>query len=221
MLKWGEAFSPSPRSRDESTAKGSTRLYVSCTSLYVLPVSSVHMSAMDACVWCGASVRPGVLILPHFRHCSNRGGIMCTHTHRRPPVCNHSCSHRQHADHRIMVAAVGVVPRQMVMLLERHAGAMWSVAVPLQRAAMWRKLLYSGFETCFGPSTQGAGAKTHLKSRFRAILRKRGAILPLQRAAMLPAWVRSRPFFSKCCQRDHCKRHAPAVLCPACTILPH
>ena len=31
---------------------------------------------------------------------------------------------------------------------------------------MWRKLLYSGFETCFGPSTQGAGTKTHLKSRF-------------------------------------------------------
>ena len=39
---------------------------------------------------------------------------------------------------------------------------------------MWRKLLYSGFETCFGPSTQGAGTKTHLKSRFSAILKKRG-----------------------------------------------
>ena len=35
---------------------------------------------------------------------------------------------------------------------------------------MWRKLLYSGFETCFGPSTQGAETKTHLKSRFSAIL---------------------------------------------------
>ena len=41
---------------------------------------------------------------------------------------------------------------------------------------MWRKLLYSGFETCFGPSTQGAGTKTHLKSRFCAILKKRGAM---------------------------------------------
>ena len=39
---------------------------------------------------------------------------------------------------------------------------------------MWRKLLYSGFERCFGPSTQGAGTKTHLKSRFCAILKKRG-----------------------------------------------
>ena len=42
---------------------------------------------------------------------------------------------------------------------------------------MWRKILYSGFETCFGPSTQGAGTKTHLKSRFCAILTKRGAML--------------------------------------------
>ena len=43
---------------------------------------------------------------------------------------------------------------------------------------MWRKLLYSGFETCFGPSTQGAGTKTHLKSRFclQAILKKRGVV---------------------------------------------
>ena len=37
------------------------------------------------------------------------------------------------------------------------------------------KLFYSGFETCFGPSTQGAGTKTHLKSRFCAILKKKGA----------------------------------------------
>ena len=42
--------------------------------------------------------------------------------------------------------------------------------------AMWRKLFYSGFETCFGPSTQGAETKTHLKSRFCAILKKRGAM---------------------------------------------
>ena len=41
---------------------------------------------------------------------------------------------------------------------------------------MWRKLLYSGFETCFGPSTQGAETKTHLKSRFCAILKKRGVM---------------------------------------------
>ena len=34
------------------------------------------------------------------------------------------------------------------------------------------KLLYAGFETCFGPSTltQGAGPKTHPEPRFRAIL---------------------------------------------------
>ena len=42
---------------------------------------------------------------------------------------------------------------------------------------MWRKLLYSRFETCFGPSTQGAGTKTHLKSRVHAILTKRGAVI--------------------------------------------
>ena len=44
---------------------------------------------------------------------------------------------------------------------------------------MWRKLFYSGFETCFGPSTHGAGTKTHLKSRFCAILKKGGAIVIL------------------------------------------
>ena len=44
---------------------------------------------------------------------------------------------------------------------------------------MWRKLLYSGFETCFWPHTQGAGTRTHLKSRFCAILTKRGALLEL------------------------------------------
>ena len=37
------------------------------------------------------------------------------------------------------------------------------------------KLLYAEFETCFGPSTQGAGTqgagtKTHLESRCRTIL---------------------------------------------------
>ena len=41
---------------------------------------------------------------------------------------------------------------------------------------MWRKLLYSGFETSFGPSTQGAETKRHLKSRFCAILKKMGVM---------------------------------------------
>ena len=41
---------------------------------------------------------------------------------------------------------------------------------------MRRRILYSGFETCFGLSTQGAGTETHLKPRFCAILKKkRGA----------------------------------------------
>ena len=68
---------------------------------------------------------------------------------------------------------------------------------------MWRKLLYSGFETYFGPSTQGAGTqgagtqgaetqgagtqgagtqgtgtKTHLKFRFlRHLIKKEEAVL--------------------------------------------
>ena len=45
---------------------------------------------------------------------------------------------------------------------------------------MWRKFLYSGFETCFGPSTQGARTKTHLKSKFCAILTKFTPHLRLQ-----------------------------------------
>ena len=35
---------------------------------------------------------------------------------------------------------------------------------------MWFKLLYAGFETCFAPSTESAGSKTHLESRGCAIL---------------------------------------------------
>ena len=42
----------------------------------------------------------------------------------------------------------------------------------LQAMQMWRKFLYSRFDMCFGPGTQGAGTKTHLKSRFCAILTK-------------------------------------------------
>ena len=41
---------------------------------------------------------------------------------------------------------------------------------------MWRKCMYSGFETCFGPSTKvrGSDIKTQLKSRFglQAILKR-------------------------------------------------
>ena len=32
------------------------------------------------------------------------------------------------------------------------------------------KFLYAGLGTCFGQSTQGAGTKTHLKSRWRTVL---------------------------------------------------
>ena len=39
----------------------------------------------------------------------------------------------------------------------------------------WRKLLCSGFETWFSPSTQGAGTRIHRKSRFCTILKKRGS----------------------------------------------
>ena len=42
---------------------------------------------------------------------------------------------------------------------------------------MWLNLLYSGFETCFGPSAQGAETETHLKSRFCAILKNGGEII--------------------------------------------
>ena len=35
---------------------------------------------------------------------------------------------------------------------------------------MWRKLLYSGFETCFGPSTQGAGIRYQNTSQIQILL---------------------------------------------------
>ena len=45
---------------------------------------------------------------------------------------------------------------------------------------MWRKLLYSGFRPCFAqhpaPKVLGPDIKTHLKSRFCAILKK-GALM--------------------------------------------
>ena len=44
------------------------------------------------------------------------------------------------------------------------------------------ELLYSGFETCFGPSTQRAWTKTHLKSRFCVILKKLGSNVRISRS---------------------------------------
>ena len=43
-------------------------------------------------------------------------------------------------------------------------------AYDLEGSGQWRNLLHSGFESCFGPSTQGVVTKTHLKSRFCSIL---------------------------------------------------
>ena len=43
----------------------------------------------------------------------------------------------------------------------------WHIAL-----IMWRKLLYSGFETWFGQCNQGAWTNIHCKSRFCAILKK-------------------------------------------------
>ena len=37
------------------------------------------------------------------------------------------------------------------------------------RPNMWRKLLYSGFETCFGPCTQGAGIRYQNTSRIQIL----------------------------------------------------
>ena len=52
-----------------------------------------------------------------------------------------------------------------------HRKAMHYVPQPEPANTMWRTLLYSGFETYFGPSTQCAGSKTHLQSIFSAILK--------------------------------------------------
>ena len=61
---------------------------------------------------------------------------------------------------------------------------------------MWRKLLYSGFETCFGATTQGAGTQgagtqTHLKFRFCAIFWERRSLL--QRCGLTSRVPRSGP----------------------------
>ena len=56
---------------------------------------------------------------------------------------------------------------------------------------MWRKILYSGFEMCFGPSTQCCwDPKTHLKSGFclQAILKKKGMLLAF--GTRVPARIR-------------------------------
>ena len=45
---------------------------------------------------------------------------------------------------------------------------------------MWRKFLYSGFETRFGPSTQGAGIRYQNTSQIQILRhfdKKRGAVL--------------------------------------------
>ena len=72
---------------------------------------------------------------------------------------------------------------------------------------MWRKLLYSGFETCFGPSpapkVPGSDIKTHLKSRFCTILKKRGVVLECE-IGCWPVSSSKRPV----------ARPAPVVACP-------
>ena len=52
---------------------------------------------------------------------------------------------------------------------------------------MWRKLFYSGFETCFGPSTQGAGIRYQNTSQIQ-ILRH----FEKKRAAMY-FWIDAPP----------------------------
>ena len=46
---------------------------------------------------------------------------------------------------------------------------------------MWRELLYSGFETCFGPRTQGAGMRYQNTSQIQILLgrhlKKRSTVL--------------------------------------------
>ena len=60
---------------------------------------------------------------------------------------------------------------------------------------MGLKLLHGGFETSFGPSTLGSGAKAHLKSRFCAIFKKGGAMLQFEI---------DRPH-SPCCTPNTCR----------------
>ena len=43
-------------------------------------------------------------------------------------------------------------------------------SLPQPANAMWRKLLYSGFETWFGPSTQGAGIRYQNTSQIQILL---------------------------------------------------
>ena len=71
---------------------------------------------------------------------------------------------------------------------ERKGGIVWDEPVEFRRArslwpvnTVWRKLLYSGFETCFGLSTQGAGLRYQNTSQIQILLAshcdKRGAML--------------------------------------------
>ena len=67
----------------------------------------------------------------------------------------------------LLLPSLGWVPRPRV------AAAIRVVADVASANTMRRKLLYSAFESCFGPSTQGAGTRTHLKSGVCAILKKK------------------------------------------------
>ena len=63
------------------------------------------------------------------------------------------------------------------VLIEKNAASKDNGVVNLGSGTsntMWHKLFYSGFETCFGPTTQGAGTKTHLKSIFLRHFEKKG-----------------------------------------------
>ena len=73
--------------------------------------------------------------------------------------------------------------------------------------AMWRNLLHSGFETCFGPSSQGAGTKMHLKSGFCAILTKRGAILEFEIDGPVSISLPAHQYFARLHQFEQHAHH--------------
>ena len=100
-------------------------------------------------------------------------------------------------------------------------------AAPASTNTIWRKLLYSGFEKCFAPSTKGAGTKTHLKSRFCTILKNTKGTMLNWKMTGRPLDVRLCPVFvpTLCRRRQRPARSShpdrqdrPVLLCTRHTL---
>ena len=96
------------------------------------------------------------------------------HVRRLEPYCMHDTTPTAGKPDQRVHTGSDARAESLARETSHRSGSRSPVTCNHNATIMWRKLLNPRFETCLGPSIQGAGAKTHHKSRFCAILKKRG-----------------------------------------------